>query len=142
MDRAVDWPEPRRVGFALAAAACGNRGAARAAAGLCADVADEATGVAARLRQSDTATRRAWVRDVLQRRAELALDAEPAGPARAYALLAPSVDKQVGLRWSRGAPLPRAGYVADPRLLALLRSLLSRRPIRDHDAVPGAAWRA
>jgi len=57
-------------------------------------------------------------------------------PARALALLASEVPRELGRSWLAAAPAPRAGYVPDPRLLALLRVLASSRCA---SAEPGGA---
>ena len=135
----VDWSERRREGFALAAAARGDRGATLGAAGLSTDITREATSVAARLAASEVAVRRSWVREVLERRAELGADEAPCPrPSRALSLIAPSVDVELGRRWLRDAPLPRAGYVPEPRLLVLLRKLV----VHTQRRAAGGGWRA
>jgi hypothetical protein len=132
----VDWSERRCEGFALAAAARGDRGAERARAGLCADVAADATRVAARVAAQDASARRRWVRDALRAApaAAAATRAVPAAcPPRALGLLAGCVDKDLGRRWLANAPLPRPGFTPEPRLLALLRRLIGPH---------GDPWRA
>jgi hypothetical protein len=116
-----------REGFALAAAAHGDRGGDLAARGLAPDVAPLAREVALRLSAADPAARKAWVRATLAA-ARPAPSAAPEGsPPRALALLAPHVARDLGRRWLEGAPLPRAGYVADPELLTLLLRLAASR---------------
>jgi hypothetical protein len=133
----VDWPERRREGFALAAAARGDAGAHKAAPGLCADVVADATSVALRLSAGDAAARRRWVRELLHApRTWTPGPSVTAGtpthiPPRALGLLATQVDRDLGRRWLKAAPLPRPGFTPEPRLLALLRQLLD-----------GDAWRA
>ena len=113
-----------RDGFALAAAAHGDRGAERAAAGLAAAGAARAREVALRLAASDRDARRAWVLATLAER--LALHATPARcPPRALSLLAPSVPRELGRRWMAAGPLPRAGFAPAPELIALLRALVA-----------------
>lgn len=114
-----------REGFALAAAAHGDRGAALAARALPAGVAELATDVARALASRDADARRQWLRDALLDR-HAPLDRSAAGSARALALLAPFVDRELGRRWLRAAPVPRAGYVPHPELLLLVRELASR----------------
>jgi hypothetical protein len=118
------WPAPRQQGFALAAAAHDDRAAERAFPGLARDVADEAVAHARQLAKQDRAARRRWLRTVLSARPVLAPD--DSAPPRALALLANDVPRDVGRRWLAVAPAPRAGYVPDPRLLALLRASCAR----------------
>jgi hypothetical protein len=133
----VDWPERRREGFALAAAARGDRGAQKAAPGLCADVVADATSVALRLSAGDATARRRWVRELLH--APRTWTPDPSAttgtpahiPPRVLALLATQVDRDLGRRWLEAAPLPRPGFTPEPYLLALLRQLLD-----------GDAWHA
>ena len=49
-------------------------------------------------------------------------------PPRALALLAAGVEKPLGRAWLARAPLPRPGFVPDPRLVALLRKLMASSP--------------
>jgi hypothetical protein len=120
----VDWSTEQQQGFALAAAARGDRAARAALPGLSAAVAASATAMAVGLANDDPAARRAWVRRMLA-----AQNARPAHdgtcPPRARALLAAEVDKALGRAWLAAAPLPRPGYAADPRLVALLRKLMA-----------------
>ncbi len=125
MPGAVEWSQRRQQGFALAAAAHANRGAAATVRGLSAAVAERALQVATRMAATDRDGRRAWVRALLQAREPLPT-AQPGRPPRALALLAPAVGGATGRSWLARAPLPRAGFVPDPRLLALLRALAAR----------------
>src|SRR5205814_4767809 len=111
------------------AAAHGDRGAKAAAAGLSASTASSAASVAERLACLEAPARRAWVRELLAREPELGA-AQHGRPARALALLAARVHKELGRSWLERAELPRAGYVADERLLALLGKLAAQ-PVRD-----------
>jgi hypothetical protein len=121
----MEWSDPACEGFALAASAHGDRGAAKAEAGLARDIADRVLAAARRNRDADRGARRAWVRELLE--APPALSLETAGaPPRALGLLATSIDRATGRRWLALSPLPRPGYAADPRLLALLRKLGSQ----------------
>ena len=132
------WPAARQQGFALAAAAHDDRAAERACAGLAADVADHAAAYARRLAEQERGARRRWLREVLSVPRALDLRAEEGGrPPRALALLANDVPREVGRRWLAAAPAPRAGYVPDPRLLALLRALCARRTGASETMEPG-----
>jgi hypothetical protein len=126
MSHAVDWPARMREGFALAAAAHGDRGGERAAAGLVPRIAPAAREVAVRIAASDRAARRAWVQATLTERLALS---EPPGrcPPRALSLLALSAPRELGRRWMASAPLPRPGYAPAPGLIALLRALVAAR---------------
>jgi hypothetical protein len=117
-------------GFALAASARADRGAARALAGLAPAVADRALQVARELAASDRAQRRSWLSSVLATaRSGGVPRADLRGvPARALALLSPSVPRELGRRWLAAAPLPRPGFVPDPELLIVLRKLAAREP--------------
>ncbi len=117
-----------REGFALAAAAHGDRGGERAAAGLVASIAPGAREVAVHMAAGDRAARRAWVQATLA--ARLALSEAPGPcPPRALSLLGPSAPRELGRRWMASAPLPRPGYAPAPELIALLRALVAaRRP--------------
>jgi hypothetical protein len=147
----VEWPERQKEGFALAAAARGDRGAARALLGLSPASTGPVAALSQRLGTSDASARRRWVRAVLDSRvANLEIGAaQGARPARALALLAASVDKQLGRAFLAGAALPRPGYVAEPRLIALLQRLAAR-PVPDRSAAAqrrrgatdGDAWPA
>jgi hypothetical protein len=118
----MDWSDLAREGFALAAAAHADRGGAKALRGLAPEVADHVLEPARRKSDADRNARRAWVSELL--RAPSALELETRGaPPRALGLLATSVDRATGKRWLALSPLPRPGYAADPRLLALLRKL-------------------
>jgi hypothetical protein len=121
----VDWSVHQQEGFALAAAARGDRGARAALAGLSPMIAAHAASVAAQLADDDPKTRRAWIRRVLAARQSPAHD-QGARPMRALALLAAEVDRSLGRAWLAAAPLPRPGYTADPRLVALLCKLTAR----------------
>ncbi|MFI5309064.1 MAG: hypothetical protein ACHQ53_17040 [Polyangiales bacterium] len=121
----MEWSEPACQGFALAASAHGDRGAAKAEAGLARDVAPQVLAAARRNRNADRSERRAWLREVLEPPPAQSLEAAGA-PPRALGLLAASVDRATGRRWLASSPLPRPGFVADPRLLALLRKLGAR----------------
>jgi hypothetical protein len=122
----VTWSLRQQQGFALAAAAHGDPGATRALAGLLPDAAERATAEARRVSLLGREARRAWVRELLAPSATPVRLDENSTPARALALLATSVDKSRGRRWLERAPLPRAGYVPDPRLVSLLARLAAR----------------
>ncbi len=122
----VDWSARQQQGFALAAAARGDRAARAALPGLSAAIAASASAVAVGLANDDAAARRAWVRRVLAAQNARPAHDDGACPARARALLAAEVDKALGRAWLAAAPLPRPGYAADPRLVALLRKLMAR----------------
>jgi hypothetical protein len=149
----VNWPTRMQDGLALAAAAHDDRGAARAAPGLVASVADHAMHVARALAGRPRDARRQWIRTVLERRTSptdvapalrggaLLDDVAPAlrggatlradlsaAPARARALLAASVPLALGRSWLAAAPLPRPGYVPDRGLLVVLHALAARKP--------------
>jgi hypothetical protein len=133
----VDWPTRMQEGLALAAAAHDDRGAARAAPGLVASVADQAMHVARALASQPRDARREWIRMVLESR-PTPIDTAPAlrgdavltgtAPARALALLAGSVPLALGRSWLAAAPLPRPGYVPDRGLLVVLHALAARAP--------------
>lgn len=121
-------------GFALAAAAHEDPGAERASAGLTNGMDRRLRGVAKALALADRATRRAFVRELLGRRALPALEQDGRSP-RALSLLATSVERERGRAWLRAAPPPRPGYAPDPQLVALLRRLSAEpaqppRPLR------------
>jgi hypothetical protein len=120
---ASTWSAQRQQGFALAAAAHDDRAGERALPGLARDVVSEAVAYARGLAQLDRVERRRWVRDLLGSRPALDLRSAGTRPARALALLASEVPRELGRSWLAAAPAPRAGYVPDPRLLALLRAL-------------------
>ena len=126
------WPALRQQGFALAAAAHDDRAAERAYPGLARDLADQAVAHARQLAEQDRGARRRWVRAVLSARPVLEVDAH-AGPPRALARHVVGEQREVGRRWLAAAPAPRAGYVPDPRLLALLRALCTRQDVLDHE---------
>lgn len=113
-------------GFALAAAAHGDRGAALAEAGLAPAIAPQACALARQLSAAPRSARREFVQAALEGRAPL-VTAPPAGCSpRALALLARAVDRELGRRWLAAAPLPRAGYTPDPGVLAVLHALAAR----------------
>jgi len=117
----MDWSASAQDGFALAAAAHGDRGAACAVAGLASDAVEPATATARRIAELDAGARRLWVRKLLEPRP---LPRAPGPmPERALALLAAFADRELGRRWLLAAPPPRPGYAPDPGLLALLRAL-------------------
>jgi hypothetical protein len=120
---ASTWSAQRQQGFALAAAAHDDRAGERALPGLARDVAASAGAHVRSVAQLDRAARRRWVRDLLAVKPALDLNSAGTRPARALALLASDVPREVGRNWLAAAPSPRAGYVPDPRLLALLRAL-------------------
>jgi hypothetical protein len=122
----VDWSVRQQEGFALAAAARGDRAARAALPGLSSTVAQSAAAVAARLANDDAGARRAWVRRMLAAEQPAPARDQTARPARALALLAADVDKTLGRAWLAAAPLPRPGYAADPGLCSLLRKLAAR----------------
>ena len=117
------WSAQRQQGFALAAAAHDDRAGERALPGLARDVAASACADARKVAQLDRAARRRWVRDLLGAQPALELRSAGTRPARALALLASEVPRDIGRSWLAAAPALRAGYVPDPRLLALLRAL-------------------
>jgi len=122
----VDWSERHQEGFALAAAANHDARAALGAVGLCPEAVSRATTVANRLWDGERSLRHAWLRRMLA--PDVRVDAAPPGcPPRVLGLLAGDADKELGRRWLGLAPLPRAGYVPDPRLLTLLRRLVQPR---------------
>lgn len=109
-------------GFALAAAAVGDRGAKRAMAGLsphAEHLACMAQALARQSRDERDATLRQWAG------AATAL-AERAPPCsehpRALALLAGHVPQALGKELLANAPPPRAGFVPEPGLLRVLIS--------------------
>jgi hypothetical protein len=126
------WSAQRQQGFALAAAAHDDRAGERALPGLARDVAAGACALARGVAQLDRAARRRWVRDLLVARAPLDLSSVATHPARARALLASEVPREIGRAWLAAAPAPRAGYVPGPRLLALLRALRTSRDDEAH----------
>lgn len=122
----VDWSVRQQEGFALAAAARGDRGARAALPGLSSAAAASAAAVAAQLANDDAAARRAWIRRMLAAQQAVPARDQAGRPARALALLAADVDRTLGRAWLAAAPLPRPGYAADPGLVSLLRKLAAR----------------
>lgn len=111
-------------GFALAATAHSDRGAAAALSGMSEATAAHAARLARELRGREPSERRAWLRDVLAPR-PLPAGPHRGHPARALSLLAAHAEPSIGRSWLESAPLPRAGFTPDPRLVALLRALLA-----------------
>jgi hypothetical protein len=121
----MNWKALHEEGFALAAAAHGDEEARAASPGLSPNIAAHATAVARQIASLPRAARREWVRRLLTARSAVAAH-QSGRPARALGLLADSTDKATGRRWLALAPLPRAGFVAEPGLLAVLRKLSQR----------------
>jgi hypothetical protein len=159
MHMASAWSALQQQGFALAASAHDDRGAERALPGLAADVAEQATARARELAGLDRAGRQRWLRAALANLApapalrggaplapasalrggappEIATTQPSDRPARALALLAADVPREVGRAWLAAAPPPRPGYAPDPRLLAWLRVLCAKAPPRSTGALP------
>jgi hypothetical protein len=122
---AMDWPLRQREGFALAAAAHADLGAAAATAGLAPQVRAHASEVARSLGQLDRKARHAFVRGLLARPVLGEVD-ETRWPARALGLLAASVDRSRGRRWLEACPPPRLGFAARPDLTSLLWRLAAK----------------
>jgi hypothetical protein len=129
------WSALQQQGFALAASAHDDRGAERALPGLAPDVAEQATVRARELSGLDRGARQRWLRAALAQKP--AISTQPGDrPARALALLAAEVPREVGRAWLAAAPPPRPGYVPDPRLLAWLRVLCADASPRNAGALP------
>jgi hypothetical protein len=121
-----DWPLARRQGFALAAAICGDSDARLAEPGLGARLREDATGVARELSALPRGERRRWMRRRLRRGAVPKRAPQDMPPPRALSLLATRVAPELGKRWLAQAPLPRAGFVAEPALIELLARIAAR----------------
>jgi hypothetical protein len=121
----LHWPLRHREGFALAAAAHADPGAAAATHGLAPQVRAQASELCLSLGKMDRAARHAFVRGVLARPVLGDID-ETRSPARALGLLAASVDRARGRRWLEACPRPRLGFAARPDLTSLLWRLASR----------------
>jgi hypothetical protein len=111
-------------GLALAATLAGDRGGA-AAPGLAADLA---AAVESKLEALRALEGKARERAIAAMAAGLRPSIDPGAtlPARAAAILAPEVPREVGARWIDGAPPPRAGFRAHASLRATLRRLARR----------------
>lgn len=125
---------PRETeGFALAAAVAGDRGAARARAGL-SDGALEAWLVLPRALQALPAEARRRRLAALAQRTKPTPGHPPANAnPRALSLLSSHVEAATGRAWLARGGLPRAGFEPDAALLQLLRSLATD---------PERTWRA
>jgi len=121
----LDWSLRQREGFALAAAAHADPGAAAALGGLVPQVRAHASELARSLGQMDRAARHAFVRELLAHPVLGEVD-ETRCPARALGLLAASVDRSRGRRWLEACPAPRLGFAAPPDLTSLLWRLAAR----------------
>jgi hypothetical protein len=115
----LDWPLRQREGFALAAAAHADAGAAAAIAGLAPPVQAHASELARSLGQMDRKARHAFVRGLLARPA-LGEIGQTEWPTRALGLLASGVERDRGRRWLEACPPPRLGFAARADLTALL----------------------
>jgi len=121
----LDWPLRQREGFALAAAAHADVGAADASDGLAKEVRAQVCELCRSLGQMDRGARHAFVRGLLARPTLGEVD-ETLWPARALGLMAASVDRSRGRRWLMAGPPPRLGFAAPPDLILLLRRLAAR----------------
>jgi hypothetical protein len=121
----LDWPLRQREGFALAAAAHADAGAAAAVDGLAPQVRAHASELCRSLGQMERSARHAFLRTLLAPPVLPAVD-ETRWPARALGLLAASVDRSRGRRWLETCPPPRLGFAARPDLIALLGRLAAR----------------
>ncbi len=106
----------------MAAAAHEDAAAERARAGLGEALERSLRVVAVELAGADRASRRAFVRGLLERR-DVPAAAQGTRLARALAWLATSVERERGRAWLGATTPPRPGYQPHPRLLALLRRL-------------------
>ena len=122
----VDWSVRQQEGFALAAAARGDRGARAALPGLSAAVAASAAALAAQLANDDAAARRAWVRRMLAARSPCRRAIRRRARRARWRCSRPRSTSSLGRAWLAAAPLPRPGYAADARLISLLRKLAAR----------------
>jgi hypothetical protein len=118
----LDWPPRQREGFALAAAAHADAGAAAAMPGLAPQVRAQASEVARWLGQVDRKARHAFVRGLLALPPLAEID-ETRCPPRALGLLSASVDRMRGRRWLERCPPPRLGFGAGRDLTSLLWKL-------------------
>lgn len=131
------WSQRRAEGFALAATAHADSGARAATPGLSRAILREATATARSVSQLDRPARRRWLRTLLDQ-PRTPHPVQDGRAPRALALLAASVERNLGRAWLAGAPLPRPGYAPDPRLLSVLRRLASVPPGAKHEAgAPG-----
>jgi hypothetical protein len=121
----LDWPLRQREGFALAAAAHADAGAAAASDGLAAQVRAHVSELCLSLGQMDRTARHTFVRGLLTRPVLGEID-ETRWPARALGLLAASVDRSRGRRWLEACPPPRLGFAARRDLTSLLWRLAAR----------------
>ena len=121
----LEWTLRQREGFALAAAAHADPGAAAATAGLAPRVQAHATELAHSLGKMDRTARHAFVRGLLAPPVLGEVD-ETRWPARALGLLAAGVDRGRGRRWLEACPPPRLGFAARPDLTSLLWRLAAR----------------
>lgn len=132
-----DWTQRRAEGFALAATAQADKGAAYALAGVHADALASAGRVARSLASGTREQRRRWLQTMVVR-PPTPQPVQSGRPPRALALLATTVDKPLGRQWLANAPLPRPGFRPDPGLLFTLRTLAAR-PVPAPDSACGDA---
>jgi hypothetical protein len=135
----MTFSESFLAGFALAATIAKDAGAEQARAGLCDASAATLTGAARKLRALSKAERRAqvsaWIRAQAGQAPASATAGShavvwprvPAGPLRAYALLAQRMPASAAPQWLHDIPLPRAGYTPPPQLVERLARCLQTR---------------
>jgi len=120
-------------GFALAAAVAGDRGAARARAGLADSVRDDLTRLATEVQALPSAQRQQMLAALTRMAQPLQLHPPEDANPRALALLAAHTQPELGRAWLQRGGLPRPGFEAEPALLRLLHALA---------ADPECTWRA
>jgi hypothetical protein len=130
----MSFSERFLAGFALAATIAKDPSARMARDGLADSIADTLTQTARELSELDRLARRAQIR-ALTEPTPYDPPSEPSRPARAHALLARMKRADEIPSWLRDAPLPRAGYVVERRLMSLLSRIAARTTIAPHKKV-------
>jgi hypothetical protein len=121
----MGWSQLTCEGFALAAAAADDPGAALAERGLTPSTAAALTREAKKLAGLEPGKRRQRIKRITAR-LRPRVPENPGLPARALALLAREVDRNTGQRWLDASPAPRPGYRPEPGLRAVIRRVAIR----------------
>lgn len=121
VSRGMAWAHRVSRGFALAAVIADDKGAAQALCGLTDGARSTVAGVLEHMATLQGAERRRELRSMAEELRPLPPGRDLIARPRVRALLAPDVERDVGVRWLSEAPAVRRDYRSPPGLRASVR---------------------
>lgn len=127
----MTWSHAAYRGFLLAATSQKDHAGVRASDGLCLASSEKFREFVGHYLQQNMAERASTLQHIASQ-LHPAVPTDNALPARAKALLASEVHRDLGQAWLSEAPAVRASFRASPSLVAALRQLASLRTYQTH----------